>query len=59
MTTVKQEPCTRCGTKGEGLLVIRANYPDSKESAHPLCDECLRKLGEWVRQAESEENSDL
>lgn len=47
---VQQAHCDRCGTVGEHLICIKANREGGLENWKPLCDDCLKELGEWFNE---------
>jgi hypothetical protein len=51
---VQRAHCDRCGTIGESLICIKANRKGGIENWKPLCDECLKELGEWSRSGEAD-----
>lgn len=50
---IEEGPCNRCGAENANSVVtIRANYEGSAHSGgRPLCDACLKTLGEWWNDA--------
>jgi len=45
--------CNRCDGEAEHKVAIAANYEDAHVNWRPLCDDCLKKLGEWWRGEEA------